>query len=134
MKVDGACHCGKISFEGEVDPEAVQICHCTDCQTFSGAPFRTSIVTPAEHFVLRGTPTIYVKTADSGNKRIHAFCPDCGTHVYATAISNPTSYTLRVGSLKQRNLLKPKRQIWMRSSLGAFKDLSEVPMFERGSQ
>jgi len=30
MKIDGACHCGYITIEGEADPEKVAICHCTD--------------------------------------------------------------------------------------------------------
>ena len=35
MKIDGHSHCGKITFETEVDPTAFTICHCTDCQTIS---------------------------------------------------------------------------------------------------
>jgi hypothetical protein len=134
MKVDGSCYCGKITFEGEVDPESVNVCHCTDCQNFTGSPFRTSILTPAEHFRLKsGTPTTFIKTAESGNQRIHAFCPECGTPVYASAISDPPTYTLRLGTLKQRAQLKPKKQIWMRSALPWFQDLSGVERFERGS-
>jgi len=58
MKIDGHCHCGEITFEAEVDPDALNICHCTDCQTLSGSAFRANIAAPAEHFVLHGTPTI----------------------------------------------------------------------------
>ena len=43
MKVDGHCHCGEITFEAEVDPDAVNICHCTDCQTLSGTAFASSV-------------------------------------------------------------------------------------------
>ncbi len=43
MQIDGACHCGNIAFEAEVDPETVRICHCTDCQTMSGSLFRANI-------------------------------------------------------------------------------------------
>ena len=43
MKVDGACHCGFITNEGEADPEKVAICHCTDCQTSTGTAFRISV-------------------------------------------------------------------------------------------
>ena len=39
MKVEGACHCGFISVEAEIDPKKVSICHCTDCQTISGSAF-----------------------------------------------------------------------------------------------
>jgi hypothetical protein len=75
MKIDGHCHCGEITFQAEVDPDALNICHCTDCQTLSGTAFRVNIPAPADHFVLlSGTPKTYVKTAESGNKRLHAFC------------------------------------------------------------
>jgi hypothetical protein len=40
MKIDGRCRCGNITFEAEVDPATVVICHCTDCQTPSGSAFR----------------------------------------------------------------------------------------------
>ena len=42
MKVQGNCHCGTITFEGEADPEKARICHCTDCQTSTGSVFRTN--------------------------------------------------------------------------------------------
>ena len=40
MRIDGACHCGAISIEGEADPDKTVICHCTDCQTSAGSAFR----------------------------------------------------------------------------------------------
>ena len=45
MKVDGACHCGRITFEAEIDPERVRICHCSDCQVLSGSAFRITAPT-----------------------------------------------------------------------------------------
>ena len=36
MKVTGSCHCGQITYEAEVDPETVRVCHCTDCQKLTG--------------------------------------------------------------------------------------------------
>ena len=79
MKVDGACFCGSITIEAEVDPEKVVICHCTDCQSATGTAFRVSIPAPGQTFKTKGQPTIYVKTAESGNKRANAFCPKCGS-------------------------------------------------------
>ena len=67
MKIDGACHCGFITFEAEVDPEKTTVCHCADCQTLSGSPYRASVPTTPDKFrLLSGEPTIYVKTAESG--------------------------------------------------------------------
>ncbi len=32
MRIDGQCHCGHVSYEAEIDPDRVSICHCTNCQ------------------------------------------------------------------------------------------------------
>ena len=40
-------------------------------------------------------------TADSGIKRLQAFCGDCGTAIYATTVENRTIFNLRLGALKQ---------------------------------
>ncbi len=128
MKVEGACHCGDIRYEAEVDPQAVGICHCTDCQALTGSAYRVTVRVPAETFHLRGgPPTVYIKTADSGAKRAHAFCPRCGSPIYAAAPENPPTYGLRVGALKQRAELPPVRQIWCDSALPWTQDISTLP-------
>ena len=69
-----------------------------------GHAFRANATTLPGTFALKsGAPKTYVKTAESGNKRAQAFCPDCGTHVYASdAVDNPQTVGLRVGTLDQR--------------------------------
>jgi hypothetical protein len=41
--------------------------------------------------MLSGMPKTYIKTAESGNKRLHAFCGTCGTPIYSSAVENPQS-------------------------------------------
>ena len=132
MKVEGCCHCGQITFNAEIDPGAVRICHCTDCQTLSGSAYRVNVPTPATNFrLLSGTPKIYIKTAESGKKRAQAFCTNCGTQIYASDPHEPLSYSLRVGTLKQRAELRPVQQIWYRSSLPWIMDIQDIPRSER---
>jgi hypothetical protein len=127
MKVDGECHCRKIAYEAEVDPATAAICHCTDCQNFSGSPYRASVAAKDGNFrILRGTPKIYVKTAQSGTKRAQAFCGDCGSPIYSAAPENPTQFNLRLGGLKQRLHLKPTKQIWCRSALEWAQDVTGI--------
>src|SRR5215468_5349090 len=111
MKIDGRCHCGYITFEAEIEPDKTLLCNCTDCQTFSGSAFRVHAFTREDAFrLLSGEPKIYVKTAESGNKRPQAFCPECGTHIYATAVgAGPKVYAIRVGSIRQRDQIVPIR-------------------------
>jgi hypothetical protein len=128
MKIDGSCHCGYITYEAEADPANTSICHCTDCQQLSGAAFRTSIRAVDGTFkILTGEPAIYVKIAESGNKRAQSFCPRCGSPIYATSTGDgPKSYNIRVGTVRQRNQLVPKVQIWARSAQHWLADIPSV--------
>ena len=132
MKVEGRCHCGSIRYDAEVDPAKVTICHCTDCQTLSGSPYRASVPAPAATFKLqRGSPKTYVKTAESGTKRVHAFCAECGSPVYSCAVSDPPFYSLRVGCLAQRDQLPPGKQIWCQSAVPWSNSVDAVPRVSR---
>jgi len=132
MHVDGRCHCGKITYEADLDPEKVGLCHCTDCQQLSGSAYRVSVQVPRDRFkLLTGTPKTYIKTAESGNKRAHTFCADCGSPVYSSAISDPPFYSLRVGCLRQAAQLPPRRQIWCRSAVGWSGNIESLPQLER---
>jgi hypothetical protein len=132
MKIDGACHCGLITYEAEIDPEKVEVCHCTDCQSFSGSAFRVGVPVPADKFSLSGEPTVYVKMTERGARWITTFCPRCGSPIYGgPADVPPASYFLRVGTIRQRNELPPKVQIWTRSAQHWVEDLASVPRMEK---
>ena len=112
MKVDGSCHCGSVTYEAEINPDQVVICHCTDCQTFSSAPYRVSVFgVPSENFRrIKGSPKTYIKTGGSGGKVLVAFCGDCGTALYSTSNDTEGPLNLRIGAIKQRRELIPKMQ------------------------
>jgi hypothetical protein len=132
MKVEGRCHCGAIHYEAEVDPAKVTICHCRDCQVLTGTAYRTTVPAAVADFVLkRGAPRLYVKVADSGSRRVQAFCGDCGTPIYASAYEHPQTYGLRIGALAQRDLLPPRQQKWCRSALTWSANLAGLPARER---
>jgi hypothetical protein len=128
MKIDGGCHCGNITFVAEIDPDGITICHCTDCQALSGATYRVVVRVPKEKIEWRGGKAKrYIKTADSGTKRVQAFCPECGTPIYSTSVGEPQVFGLRIGTIRQRAKLWPAKQIWCRSALGWVMNLRDVP-------
>jgi hypothetical protein len=133
MKINGTCHCGYITYEGEIDPEKVALCHCTDCQTLSGTAFRVIAPVPDTSFkMLGGEPTIYIKTGESGNKREQAFCPRCGAPIYSTPPgAGPKNYNLRAGTIRQRNQLVPKHEIWARSKQAWINDITSIHSLEK---
>ncbi len=133
MQVEGQCHCGAIAYEATIDPGKATVCHCNDCQSFSGAPFRASVPARAENFHIRkGAPPVYVKVADSGARRAQGFCGDCGTPIYATSADDPRVYNLRLGAIKQRAQIAPLRQIWCKSALDWAQDIHSLPGVPKG--
>jgi hypothetical protein len=133
MKIDGRCHCGYVSFEAETDPETTTLCNCTDCQTMSGAPMRAVVVTrPGTFVLLSGTPTEYRKTADSGNVRPQGFCPRCGTAIYSTSVGDdPKAHNVRVGVVRQRYELVPRKQLFAPSQQAWVNSLDSIPKFDK---
>jgi len=137
MEIDGQCHCGNIRYRAVVDPERVVVCHCVDCQALSGSAFRTVAFTVPDGFeVLAGSIKVYVKTtAASGNPRAQGFCGDCGSAIYATSVGGdgPRVFGLRVGTIRQRAELVPKKQVWHEQAMPWVDHIGSLPSVARQS-
>jgi hypothetical protein len=130
MKIDGACHCGAVAYEAEIDPQRAGLCHCTDCQTITGSAFRFAVAAvPASFKLLRGELQCYVKAAQSGVPRHHHFCPICATRIYQSNADASIVY-LNVGPIRQRAALRPSVQVWTRSACAWLGDIRALPAFE----
>ena len=133
MNVEGGCHCGAITYEAEVNPDKVVICHCIDCQKLSGTAFRTVVFAEDDKFRLKsGELKNYIKVAESGNERIQAFCPNCGSSIYSTSVGEaPKVLGLRVGAINQRSELKPSKQVWCRSAQSWLDQMEDMQKVEK---
>ena len=80
-------------------------------------------------FALHGSPTHYLKAADSGRQRVQAFCGTCGSQLYACDPGEARErLSLRIGAIVERHALAPPaRQIWCDSALEWAFDLSAIP-------
>jgi hypothetical protein len=117
MKVQGSCHCGKITYAAEVDPEKVVICSCINSAA--------SVPAPAGSFQLHsGDPTRFVGVAKSGTIRLDCVCVSCGSVIYSSAATQssaatePQKYWLYTSWLKKRSELRPKKFIRCRVPCG----------------
>lgn len=132
MQITGQCHCGAITFKATVDPKKALVCHCTDCQRISGAPFRAVLPTPVGDVTISGSAKHYVKVADSGNRRAQAFCAECGTQLYATEAEAPKVLNLRLGCVNERAELVPQKQMWGESAMPWLGQLPNLPVHAKG--
>jgi len=71
-------------------------------------------------------------------RRPQAFCPECGTPIYSTTVDEgPKVHAVRVGTVRQRNELVPRVQLWFRSAqhwvtgLGSIPKIEKQPVFDR---
>jgi hypothetical protein len=133
MKVDGECLCGAVTFEAEVDPGHVGICHCTDCQTQSGTAFRTiARAAPGSFRLTSGELAVFEKRAESGSYRRLTFCPVCGTSIYGGPRDGEKGFvSLRVGAIRQREQLSPAVQVWCRSAQSWIEHIDELPRIDK---
>ncbi len=129
IRIDGQCHCGTVTYEAEIEPEDVSICHCTDCQRLTGSAFRVTVSTPADQFRLTGKPPKrYEKRADNGARRLQFFCGDCGSPIYTTGKGNGCGNGRHpLGSINQRSQLKPKHKIWCSSAVDWLSGIPNLP-------
>lgn len=128
MNVHGACHCGEITYQARVDPDRVIICHCTDCQTISGAPYWVNVPASTRHLSLTGEPQIYEKIGGSGETVGTAFCGTCGTALYSCKGETPAFVFLRTGAIRERAELIPTVQGFCASAMGWVYDLGVIPV------
>lgn len=128
MLIDGKCLCGQITYRAEIDPELCAVCHCMDCQNHSASAFGVVVHISGAFELLTGGLKTYVKTADSGTRRALTFCRDCGTRIYARTVGEGSPFWgLRVGTITQRDRLRPRKQVWCASALPWIWNLDGLP-------
>ena len=134
MEITGQCYCGEIAYRATIDPKRVAICHCRDCQIFSGSAFRMAGIAEKEGFAFtRGTPRMFAKISERGFKRHMAFCGTCGTHI--CAMPDPDSdlqwITVRVSSSDQFSELRPSIEAFCCSKVEWLPPLEGMAQYDR---
>jgi hypothetical protein len=134
MKITGSCFCGAVEYEAEVSPDRVAMCHCRDCQIFSGSAFRMAgLVGRSQFSFSKGEPKRFEKTPDSGKVRSMAFCGDCGTHLCSLpqdSEDDAAFVSIRLATAHQFDQLRPVAEIFCDSKvswLGAVEGAMQFP-------
>jgi len=114
--IKGGCLCGKVRYAANAEPVFVGLCHCKDCQRWTGAAFATVIGLPAPSVTVEGTVRTFTGTADSGKTTYRKFCADCGSSVLDEAEALPGVVMIAAGTLDDASWVKPAMQIFCDSA------------------
>jgi hypothetical protein len=114
--IEGGCLCGSVRYSAEAEPAFVGVCHCGDCQRFTGSAFATVIAVPSSELKLTGTLKTFTKRGDSGKAIHRRFCPECGSGVLDEADALPGIAMVNAGSLDDRSWVRPQSEIYCDSA------------------
>jgi hypothetical protein len=105
----GGCACGAVRYEISGEPIFMNDCQCRDCQHKSGTG-HGSYLTFADRKTVKveGKAKHWDIAGDSGNIKVRAFCPKCGSPVYMTFNAMPDLFTVHAGSLDEPRRYKPQ--------------------------
>lgn len=105
----GGCACGNVRFEIGGEPLAMVDCQCRDCQRRSGTGHGSWLTFPARaEMSITGEATLWEVAGDSGNVKLHAFCPVCGTPVYLRFAAMPELIAVSAASLDEPGRFAPQ--------------------------
>lgn len=105
----GGCACGAIRYETGSEPIFQNHCQCTDCQKRSGTGHGSYLLFPQmAKMRITGKASKWRVTADSGNSKIHVFCPTCGSPVYLTFTEMPELVAVHTTTLDDPSHFNPQ--------------------------
>jgi hypothetical protein len=109
-RLTGGCLCGAVRYALSTKPAAEVVCHCKDCQTYTGTAFATVIFVAKNHVQITGELQGYESATDAGNVMTRTFCPNCGTHITENTTGFPDVAVLTAGTLDDPSWIKPTAQ------------------------
>ena len=108
----GGCACGDIRYQFACEPLSCYACHCTDCQTRSGAAFTLTAIVPLNEIkVTRDEPCTFEH--EIGNFRN---CARCGSRLWVVWHTMPDFALLAAGTLDDTSWVRPVAHIWTGSA------------------
>ena len=128
----GGCACGALRYETSSEPIVEIHCQCRDCQKRSGTG-HSSYLTFAKRaeMTITGEAKEWRVAGDSGNEKIHAFCPVCGTPVYLLFVAMPDLIAVHAGSLDEPGRFVPQVLTYRVRGLAWDTIDPSLPAFER---
>ena len=77
---EGSCFCGEVKVEVDGEPDAMVVCHCTVCRTWSASPVNgATIFKPENVRIVQGKDKLKSFAKNPGHDR--SWCESCGGHV-----------------------------------------------------
>jgi hypothetical protein len=112
----GGCLCGRVHYTLTGDPAFSGLCHCRNCQRYTGSTFEAVVAYPKNAVSVEGELKTYQDTGDTGKAVFRRFCPNCGSGVLAEAEALPDMVIVLAGTLDDTSAYQPGMEIYCKSA------------------
>jgi hypothetical protein len=116
-EIKGGCLCGAVRYRANAEPAPSTVCHCRDCQKFTGSAFGILVGVPKEALTIDGRWKTFSSLGGSGLPILRHFCPECGSSIAEEPGTRPGLVILNVGTLDDPSWVKPSREIFCDDAL-----------------
>lgn len=103
----GGCLCGRVRYSVTGEPVFSGLCHCRNCQRYTGSSFEAAMGFPTASVSVQGELKTYNHTGDSNQPIRRRFCPNCGSGVVNEADALPGLVVVLAGMLDDPAAFKP---------------------------
>ncbi|MEM7547224.1 MAG: GFA family protein [Pseudomonadota bacterium] len=138
-RLTGRCMCGHVRWRCVDGFLRNLVCHCSDCQRATSAPFTAFVGMHPKKVEWSGPINHYA----SSTHATRGFCPACGTRLYFKSDDWPDEIHVHAATLDDPSLYKPDAQVVLRSkaqwldelgAIEAYQDFHERPGARAGSE
>ena len=109
MAINGGCLCGAVRYTTDVEPVLSAVCHCRDCQKFTGAAFAALVPLQKSALSITGPIKTHSAVGGSGKPVIRNFCGECGSSLFEEPTVRPGLAIIFAGTLDDPKAGAPER-------------------------
>lgn len=131
MKIEGGCLCGAVRYSGEAEPVFAGVCHCRDCQKFTGSAFGALVGVPQTSVKFEGVFKTFTSVGGSGKPILRHFCPVCGSSIAEETANLPGHVVINIGTFDDPGQMTPKIEIFCDDALSWAQIGGNVPRFAK---
>ena len=131
MEIKGGCLCGAVRYIAEAEPTSAAVCHCRDCQKFTGSAFAALVRVLKEAMTIEGALKTFSSIGGSGNPILRHFCAECCSSIAEESAMRPDTIVLNVGTFDDPTVAKPGREIFHDDALPWIEVHGEIPRFAK---
>ena len=129
--VTGGCLCGSVRYTIAAEPVAGHLCHCRDCQRYTGSAFLAAMGFPADAVAIQGELKTFSIAGDSGRVIKRSFCPNCGSAVVNGGEGAPGRVFIQIGTLDDPLIFTPARELYCDRELPWLSVTAETTRFAK---